>query len=315
MPPVLSLFQSLAQRIRRRKLRLHVAPDFPIHAQIETVAGCNANCIFCPNRKTNLAVPIGRRMDRTLYERLVDELIDGGVERISPYLSNEPLLDPDLPERIAYVTARKHKGQYTKINSNGSLLTETMAKRLLDSGLDRLNFSVHGIEPDLYEKTMGLKLDRVLANIDRFLDLKRAGNYDKPRVRVVMLVTKILEPQLPKIREYWGARGVKLNLNQLENRGNHPAIQSHEIAPRKLQFYSWCNRLFDQVYIAHDGRLIMCCADWEMVGIMGDATQETIRAIWNGPVYQEYRRRFLARDLKGMLCARCTKDAVGNDDE
>lgn len=290
-------------------------PPFPRHAQIQTISGCNANCVFCPNRKTEREIPAGQSMSMDLFKRLADELTDGPVERISPYLMNEPMLDPQLPERIAYISARKHSGQFTKINSHGGLLHERMAKGLLDSGLDRLNFSVHGIEPEVYQKTMGLPLERVLANIDRFLELKRDGNYRRPRVRVVMLVTTALKPQLPQIRQYWGQRGIKINLNQLENRANHPSLKTEELATRELLPFNWCNRLFEQIFILYDGRAVLCCVDWEQRAQMGDASRQTLREIWNGPRYQALRQRFLNGDVKGMLCDGCTKDAVGDDED
>lgn len=302
--------------IQERFQRRRPTPDFPLHAQLQTITGCNASCVFCPHNKTARKIPAGRKMDMGLFKKIVDELLDRPVMRISPYLMNEPLLDSDLPQRIAYIAQRKKRGQFTKINSNGGLLSEKMAQALLDSGLDRLNFSVHGIEREAYESVMvGLKLERVLANIDRFLELKREGGYRLPRVRIAMLVTQTLQPQLPEIREYWGARNIKINLNQLENRGAHQAIQADEIAAHPLENYAWCKRMFEQVYILHDGRLVLCCADWEQCAVMGDASRQSLAEIWNGPRYAEFRRRFQDGEVKGMLCDGCTKDAVGGDDE
>src|SRR5688572_18000080 len=101
----------------------HPQPDVPQHIQIETVAGCNASCIFCPNKKTALQIPIGERMDWDLYRRIVDEAIEWGIRRFSPYGNNEPMLDPEFPKRVRYITDHKQPFQFTKINSHGNLLT------------------------------------------------------------------------------------------------------------------------------------------------------------------------------------------------
>lgn len=301
-------------RLRYRFLdKREPVPAIPKHVQIQTVSGCNASCIFCPNKKTDLDIPIGKRMDWDLFKNLVDQCIDWGITRFSPYLMNESMLDPELPLRIKYITDKKKPGQFTKINSHGGLLTEKMAKGILDSGLDRLNFSVQGLDPVVYQDVMKLPLQKTLDNIDRLIELKRAGGYKKPRIRAVMLMTKYLEPQMPKIREYWGARGVKINVNQLENRGNHKAIQSKEIAVRELQNYNWCNRLFEQLYILYDGRLLMCCADWEQSGVMGDMKQKPLREVWNDTVYRNYRKNFLQGNVKGTICDGCTKDGAGDE--
>jgi molybdenum cofactor biosynthesis enzyme MoaA len=289
-------------------------PDAPRAVQIQTVSGCNANCIFCPNKKTELDIPFAKKMDWDLFRSIVDQVADLGVRRISPYLMNESMLDNELPERVAYISKRKQPFQFTKINTHGGLLTERMAKGLLDAGLDRLNFSVQGIDPVVYEKIMGIKFDKVLRNIERFMEFVREGDY-KIRVRIVMLDTIEIHPHLDEIRAFWKSRGIKINVNQLENRGHHKNIQSDAIAVHQLQNFDWCNRMFEQVYILYDGRLVMCCADWEQTSMMGDLKQHKLHDIWHGEVYTDYRRRFLQGNVKGMICDGCTKDAAGPDDE
>jgi MoaA/NifB/PqqE/SkfB family radical SAM enzyme len=296
--------------IQRRKPLLAA----PKAVQIQTVSGCNANCVFCPNKKTKLEIPLGKIMDEGLYRNIVDQCVDMGVQRFSPYLMNESMLDQKLPDRIQYITSRKKDFQYTKINSHGGLLTERMAKGILDAGLDRLNFSVQGLDPDIYFRIMNLKLEKTIANIERFIKMKSDGGY-KTRVRVVLLDTVEVNPQLPKIREFWADRGIKVNVNQLENRGNHQGIQSDSIAVHELQNFDWCNRMFEQIYVLFDGRLVQCCADWEQSAIMGDMSREHLRSIWQGRRYTDYRRRFLEGDVKGMLCDGCTKDSVDQDDD
>lgn len=319
MPPKYYLPHLVSNPLTRLQYRLierrRPVPAIPRHVQIQTVSGCNANCVFCPNKKTDIEIPLGRRMDWDLYKKIVDQCIDWGIRRFSPYLMNEPMLDPELPARIKYVSDHKKADQFTKINSHGGQLTERMAKGLLDSGLDRLNFSVQGLDPDIYFDVMKLPLQKTLDNIDRFLEFKRAGGYKKPRVRVVMLLTRYLEPQMAEVKRYWNSRGVKINLNQLENRGNHRALHNEDIALHELQNFDWCNRLFEQMYILYDGRLVMCCADWEQTGIMGDATRYDLRAIWENEVYRRYRSNFLKGHVQGTICDGCTKDAAGSEYE
>jgi MoaA/NifB/PqqE/SkfB family radical SAM enzyme len=293
-------------------------PDFPRNIQIQTRPGCPSRCIFCPNARTLAKIP-NVAMPMALYQQIIDECLDHPVERISPYLMCEPLMDREIGDKIAYATRRRDQvgsKAVVKINSNGFLLDERNAKALLDSGLDRISFSVHGIVPEVYEQTMvGLKLDRVLANIDRFLELQRAGNYAKPRVRVTMVKTKYLEPQLPEIFRYWGERGVKVNVRGLENRANRSVHEGMEkFNTQGWQRFAWCRRMFEQVYILNTGDLALCCVDWDRRAIMGRVGDGVrISDIWNGPAYAAMRRRFLAGNLEGTLCAGCLKEAI--DDE
>ena len=82
----------------------HISESVPDHVQIQTVTGCNANCVFCPNGKTSRSIPKGRRMAWDLYRSVVDQSIAFGIRRYSVYLMNEPLLDHDDPDLGVVIT-------------------------------------------------------------------------------------------------------------------------------------------------------------------------------------------------------------------
>ncbi len=281
-------------------------PAFPRVVQIQTKTGCNAKCVFCPHSIVGDKLPKGE-MDWDLFKKIVDEIVQYPVVRISPYLMNEPLIDRRLPEKIAYIVKNKHPETIVKINSNGALLDDEMAEGLIESGLDRINFSVHGIRKETYESQMvGLSLERVLENIDNFLELKRKKGADKPRVRITMVRTKAIERELEEILSYWKKRGVKVNIRPLENRARCE-IASRGLNPKKWKPFEWCNRLFEQAYILHDGRVVLCCVDWEQTTILGDLKRENLRDVWNSDMYMQIRRKFLEGDLKGLLCESCLR--------
>jgi molybdenum cofactor biosynthesis enzyme MoaA len=282
----------------------------PDHVQIQTVTGCNADCIFCPSGKTKISVPRGRRMDWDLYRSIVDQCIALGVRRYSPYLMNEPMLDRELPQRIEYISARIRKPQYVKVTSHGGLLTRRMAKGLLDSGLKKLKISIHSLKPDTYREIMGLELAKTLSNIDRFLDLREQGGYKLPRLEIVMVDSAQTHEDIDSIRQYWQDRDIKLYIEVVENRADQKRIRDSAISARKMTFFSWCRRLMEQIYILHDGRLVQCCADWEQRSIMGDLTKDRLEDIWYGEHYSDFRRRFAAGNVNGMICARCFKQTL-----
>ena len=282
------------------------APD---HIQIQTITGCNANCIFCPNGKTRRNIPKGRRMDRDLYHSIVDQSIEMGIRRYSVYLMNEPMLDRELPERVAYITARINKPQYVKVTSHGGLLTERMAKGLLDSGLSKLKISVQSLDADTYRQIMDLPLEKTLKNIDRFLALKNQGSYKRPKLEIVMVDSVQTHDEIPRIRQYWQDRNIKLYIEPVENRADQHNIRDTAVGAQKLKAFSWCRRLMEQIYILYDGRMLQCCADWEQQSVMGDLTKDRLTDIWHGKLYSDYRRRFAGGDVRGMICACCRKQA------
>lgn len=73
--------------------------------------------------------------------------------------------------------------------------------------------------------------------------------------------------------------------------------------------WSLCRRPWTLMYFTATGRALPCCiAPFSLRGYesftLGDATQETLRQIWNGPRYQEFRRS-LASDRPPDVCSRC----------
>jgi len=288
------------------------AAPIPDHIQIQTITGCNGRCIFCPNGKTRRNIPMGHRMDWDLYRSIVKQAIAIGIRRYSVYLMNEPMLDRELPQRVEYVSARIAKPQYIKVTSHGGLLTERMARGLLDAGLDKLKISVQSLNPQTYRDIMGLELSKTLSNIDRLLALKQQGGYKTPRLEIVMVDSVQTHDEIPAIKRYWQQRDIKLYIEPVENRADQHNIRDSAVSARKLKAFSWCRRLMEQIYILYDGRMLQCCADWEQRSVMGDLTRASLADIWQGKRYSDYRRRFAAGDVKGMICACCRKQAKGH---
>jgi molybdenum cofactor biosynthesis enzyme MoaA len=282
----------------------------PDHVQIQTVTGCNAECVFCPNGKTQKFIPRGRRMDWDLYRSIVDQCLSMGVRRYSVYLMNEPLLDREIPERIAYISSRLTKPQYTKITSHGGLLTERMALGLMDSGLDKIRISILSLKPETYRKIMRLSLEKTLRNIDRLIELKSKKGFKKPRLEIVTVDSIHTREEIPAMRKYWKERGIKLIVQTVENRAGQENIRDTALSADRLGAYTWCRRMVDQLYILYDGKLVQCCSDWEQQSIIGDLTKASLEDIWFGEHYSSYRRRFAAGDVRGTICECCLKQVT-----
>ncbi len=86
----------------------------------------------------------------------------------------------------------------------------------------------------------------------------------------------------------------------LSNRaGNLPGA---EVPVRALD--AFCVRPFEQLYVAYDGRVVLCCQDWRLEEVMGDARNTPLAEIWQGEAYQRKRAELMRRSREG-LCAAC----------
>jgi MoaA/NifB/PqqE/SkfB family radical SAM enzyme len=73
--------------------------------------------------------------------------------------------------------------------------------------------------------------------------------------------------------------------------------------------WSLCRRPWSLMYITANGRVLPCCiAPFSMKGYgsftLGDATQNSLREIWNGPEYQRFREGLLS-SAPPPACANC----------
>ncbi len=70
-----------------------------------------------------------------------------------------------------------------------------------------------------------------------------------------------------------------------------------------------CRRPWSLMYFTANGRALPCCiAPFSARGYenytLGDATQQTLREIWNGPAYQAFRQS-LSGDAPPKPCEGC----------
>ena len=73
--------------------------------------------------------------------------------------------------------------------------------------------------------------------------------------------------------------------------------------------WSLCRRPWSLMYVTANGRVLPCCiAPFSMKGYgsftLGDATQSSLREIWNGPEYQRFREGLLT-SAPPPACANC----------
>jgi radical SAM protein with 4Fe4S-binding SPASM domain len=291
----------LVKRVVRRP-----TPQFPKTVQIQTITGCNAACIFCPYSETVHSQPKGR-MSQFLFEKIVDEVSRHPVRRISPYLMNEPLLDPSLFERIALI---KNKCRKTRIvlTSNGSLLTPEIRKKLFKSkSLHALYISFQGIEKEGYEETMRGRLvfEETKALVDDLItEWKGFSRKDRFKIIITMVATNKIDVR--KAAAYWKSKGVLSKWTALENRGGNSS-RANKLSKTLMKSHSNCSRLFKQAYIMFNGDMVLCCTDYTRKVVLGNIANSSIEAVWNGRKARAIRALYSSGQIDRIpLCRDCT---------
>lgn len=97
----MSLIDTVVDKGREAWVRWRLRGHLFKHVEVESVTVCNLRCTTCPNRDHPRSPQV---MPMTLWARIVKELAAlGYTGTFSPHFYNEPLLDPDLEQRLSLV--------------------------------------------------------------------------------------------------------------------------------------------------------------------------------------------------------------------
>lgn len=173
--------------------------------RIQVNASCNFKCFFCHMEGTDEnAVTLTPEE----IERVVEVAARNGVNRIK-FTGGEPLMRKDLEDIIA--RTRRHIDGDISLTTNAYFLKERV-KGLRDSGLNRINISMHSIREDKFVEITEVKaLDVVEEGIDAALD---AGLHP---VKVNFVVLKgVNEDQVEEMIDFTARKGAMLQLIEYE---------------------------------------------------------------------------------------------------
>ncbi len=258
-------------------------PEFPLCLDIETTNVCNLDCVMCP-RTVYIARgtygPIGM-MDFDTYRRIIDEGAKHGLPSVKLQYLGEPLAHPDVAKQIKYA---KDAGVLdVMFNTNATLLTEQKAHEILDAGLDAIFFSVDSIYPEKFNRIrLGANYDQVLANILRFLEIKKAGGHRKVHTRVSLTVMENDLDELVQFKDFW------LQHVDVVGFGVYHDVNADGIeTPYNPNFT--CAQPFQRMFIMWDGVCTPCCVDDHRGYRTGNVKQSSVYDIWHGKAYQRMR--------------------------
>jgi len=248
---------------------------------LEVTNHCNLKCSICPVNRG-----MKRRkgyMQWSLFRKIIDE--NPQIEFLLAFQWGEPLLHKDIFRMIRYAHDR---GIRTMITSNGTLLNDEVNRRIIESGLTRITFSVDGVGPT-HTKIRNYPYEKLKKNILRLKEMKeRAGGY--PKIDVSMTVCKENEKDVDDFFSQW---------NPLVDRTQ--AITVFTTDNRRTR----CRELWRGILVVlWDGRVAICCADYEGIEILGDANNEKLADIWNGKRMRELRRLHCRKKFPS-ICRTC----------
>ncbi|MBI1872576.1 MAG: radical SAM protein [Acidobacteria bacterium] len=256
------------------------ATALPEIVQIEGTNICNAKCVFCPRDDMDRKQGV---MDMALFRKIVDECAALGIRHVRLHNYGEPFIDRQLVEKTRY--AKQRGIPEVGMISNGSLITEDAARGVIEAGLDAINISVDAAGREVFESTrIGLKYDKVIGNIERLVRIRAELGRKRPKL-ILSFVRQGRSDEEQAFIEHWRPIADKIHVTDLHNWAGTLNQTSDVKFP--------CYRPWLTFTVLWDGRVSLCCADFDGREILGDARTSSLKEIWYSDAYRRVRREHL----------------------
>ena len=262
---------------------------------LEVTNVCNKSCSFCIGTKR-----APHNMTLAEVDLITDKLLPL-TDYVYFHLMGEPLLHREIFDMISLAA---NKGFKCAVTTNGSLL-EKYGKRLIDSGVYKVNISLHSFE--------GASEDEHLSYLTSCIDFAREasdagvlcvfrlwnGEFEKENNSRALTVLR------EKLPYEWaeGSRGYrikdKLHLEYGE-RFDWPTMDIDPIGDE-----TFCYGLADHFGILSSGEVVPCCLDSDGNIPLGNALCEDLSAILSSERAKNIREGFKSRRAVEELCKRC----------
>ncbi|MEM1135636.1 MAG: SPASM domain-containing protein, partial [Bacteroidota bacterium] len=295
-----------------------VHKGLPVSISFEPTTSCNLRCPECPSGLRALTRPTGM-LGSALFKKTIDELAPTLTYLIF-YFQGEPYLNPDFLVLVKYAVNRKI---YTATSTNAHYLTDDIAKRTVESGLDRLIISIDGTTQETYASyRVGGKLEKVIEGTKNVVKWKRKLKSKTPHIIFQFLVVRPNEHQIEEVKALAKSLGVDevgLKTAQIYDYKNGSSlIPTQEKYARytkqidgtytiKNSLVNSCWKMWHSCVITWDGMVVPCCFDKDAHHRLGNVNDNSFKGLWRGEKYNNFRAALLKSRSQIEICKNCTE--------
>lgn len=288
----------------------HLSSEFPSQIIIDVTQFCNLACIHCPHPEfIKTDAYSGSNLNVKLHHKLIDEVgTDGyGICQYIRYTANgETLIHPNFDEMIEY--AGKYAKTKINVTTNGVLLTEKKAKKLLEAGVNVFDISLDAFSDETYAKVrVKGDLSKVRPNVLKLIQLIKEGSYNAK-----LVVSFVEQPQntheTQEFETFWNNAGAdyvvirKLHSAAGSKNGIKAKMEEgYKEIKRKPCLYPW-----ERLVLTPTSELGFCPAGWTGESHFADFSKTTIKEAWQSDFMQKLRDAHLTNNYAGFdFCKQC----------
>ena len=281
---------------------------------IETVFGCNLSCSMC-----SVNLPTSRKkkiMSPQLFSFIVDSMVPyrDQVERVDLFALGEPLLDPHLHDRIAYLKANGFKK--LSISTNANLMVDDKQVQLLNSGIETIIVSIDGVNKETHENIRkGADFDRVVENTVGIIRKRDAGNY-QTRFIIRFIRQEANRSEWEAFKVFWNRHLSKekqdfVVMYNMHNVGGAAGKKTDLVSAERISEdieKKPCHFIFECLIILSDGTLALCHPDFHDPQFdLGKVPESTPIEAFNSDSFNRVREKHrCGQKTEIPMCRECT---------
>ncbi len=302
-----------------RVSRKPVQWGLPISLSFEPTTSCNLRCPECPSGLRAFTRPTGM-LKKDFFRQTIDDIYKDILYLIF-YFQGEPFLNKDFLEMVKYASAKK---LYTATSTNAHYLTDEVARKTVESGLDRLIISIDGTTQEVYQQyRIGGNINKVIEGAKNVVKWKKQLKSKTPFIFFQFLVVRPNEHQVEKIKELAAEVGVdevRFKTAQVYDYENDPnqliplnekfsrykkTNEGKHLPKNKLSNHCW--KLWQANVITWDGLVVPCCFDKDATHQLGNLQTQSFREIWRNDNYKQFRKELMTSRKNIDICANCSE--------
>ena len=288
--------------------------DHPIHIDLEIDNICNFACSFCPIGQPDSELGQFYKKKHELPLKKVFELIDEcksiGVNSIQFSLVNEPLANKNIFDILSYATSKKFDD--VTIVSNGSLLNESKALKLLDTNITKIQFSLDAFKASTFEKNRFTKIKKpglykkVKNNIINFIELRNKLGKKFPLIRVSFIELEENKDEIKDFENFWKEKVDGIHFQKLvDYKEENKKVNFDEIKDSIR-----CNMSNFRLAIKADGNVRPCCVGYGEKIFIGNVFKSTLKEIWQSKLFKSLQKMHLEyKSYENKSCKECLKNS------
>ena len=247
----------------------------PVDVSLELSSFCDASCTYCyHNDKKNLPFP-QKHMSYDLAQKVLYECADLGVSSIKTNFRGESTLNP----RFFDITRlSKNLGFIDRItNSNFNFRSDRDDIFLGLTYQTKVKVSFDSFNPEVFAKhRIGEDYNRVVKNINHFYNFPNRKNE---------LIIQAVRSDLNKDEDFESEVKKRWPSAQVSVRdmvtGRIDKDLSNIVHKERSQERVSCNQAHVRLIVLSDGKVSPCCPAYKGDLIIGDASKQTLKEIFN----------------------------------